>query len=166
MEAPIIKTTNNAPFIHQYNFDNFNYELELNNYNNKLYIKVTNKSKVENYFFFYEETIENIYKLDRYFMVFENIEEIKNNIIEILKEKESVEMKLSKEKDLKLIIKAFVGKQVKYIEFTSTKKEENFENLIYILIDKINLLERENDLLKKKVEQFENLFSEEIKKSN
>ena len=164
MEAPIIKTTNNSPFIHQYNFDNFNYELELNNYNNKLYIKVTNKSKVEGYFFFYEETIENIYKLDKYFMIFENIEEIKNNIIEILKEKESVEMKLSKEKELKLIIKAFVGKQVKYIEFILTKKEENFDNLIYILFDKINSLERENELLKKKVEQFENLFCEEIKK--
>lgn len=163
MEAPIIKNKDNLPFIHQYNFDNLNYEIELNNNNNKLFIKATNKSKVENSFFFYEEAIENIYKLDRYFMVFENIEEIKNNIIEILKENECIQLKLSKENELKLIIKTLVGKQIKYIEFTLTKKEANNENLINILIDKINSLEKENEIMKNKIKDLEDLFSEEIK---
>ena len=96
-------------------------------------------------------------------MIFENIEEIINNIIELLKEKESFELKIEKQKELKLILKPLIGRKIKNIEFLLTKKEVNKDNLINTLIDKINSLEKENQFLKNKFSEFEELFKEEIK---
>ena len=163
METPSIRKIKGTPFIHQYNLNNLNYEIELNTIGSNLYIRATNKSKVENSIFIYEDSINNIYKLDRYFMVFESIEEIKQNINELLKEKDCFEIKIEKENLLKLIIKAAIGKQTKNIEFPLIKKEINNDNLINILIDKINSLEEENIAFKKKFEEFEKIFKEEIK---
>ena len=96
-------------------------------------------------------------------MIFENVEDIKHNLNEILKEKECFELKIEKDDTLKLIIKTSVGKQTKNIEFTLTKKELNNDNLIITLLDKINSLERENNMLKSKFKEFEELFDDEIK---
>ena len=163
MEAPTIGNMKEGVFIHHYNLNNLNYEIELSTNNSNLHIKVTNKTNIENSFYIYEDSIENICKLDRYFMVFENIEDIKININEILKEKECFELKKEKENLLKLLIKASVGKQTKNIEFPLTKKEINNDYLINILIDKINSLEKENNILKNKFKEYEELFEEEIK---
>ena len=43
-----------------------------------------------------------------------------------------------------------------------TKKEIKSDNLINILIDKINSLEKENQILKDKLNEFQDLFKEEI----
>ena len=64
--------------------------------------------------------------------------------------------------ELKLIIKPIVGTKIKNIEFFLTKKEIKSDNLVNILIDKINLLEKENQLLKDKLNEFQDLFQEEI----
>ena len=104
---------------------NFMIELSLNNFN--LSIKATNKSKLDNSCFIYEGSYESITKLDRYFLMFESIEEIKDAILEILKE-EKFEFK--EEKDIiKIILKPKIGKLEKNIEFTLTKKEVNNDTL-------------------------------------
>ena len=95
-------------------------------------------------------------------MLFENIEEIKNNIVDILKSSENYAIKIENEKELKLILKPIIGTKIKNIEFSLTKKEIKSDNLINILIDKINSLEKENQILKDKLNEFQDLFKEEI----
>lgn len=125
-------------------------------------IEVKNKSEIENSIYLFDNSFSNIIKLDKYFLLFENIEEIKNNIVDILKSKENYEIKIEKEKELKLILKPVIGTKLKNIEFSMTKKEINSDNLVNILIDKINILEKENQLLKDKLNEFQDLFKEEI----
>ena len=156
MEAPIAKNNESTPIIFQHNLDDLNYEIELNTNNNNLLIKVINKSNKENTFFSYEDNLENLYKLDRYFMAFENIEEIKNNLIELLCEKEFFKIEKSEENELKLILKASIGKKIKNIEFILTKNGIGNHNIINLLMGKINSLEN-------KLKVYESLFSEEIK---
>ena len=166
MEAPNcgeINPKQEEPFIHHYNLNNMNYEIELNTSSKSdLYIKVTNKSKIENSFFIYESSIENLYKIDKYFTFFENIKEVKENLNEILSDKECFKLKVENENLISIILKANIGKQTKNIVFSLTKKEINNDNLIKELINKINFLENENKLIKNKFKEFEDLFHEEI----
>ena len=154
MEAPTVN--NNQPYINQYNLFDTKWELELNTTHSNLSIKARNLSKVENGFYYFEDSKENIYKLDRYFLVYETLEEIKDNIIETLKDQDNFEIKQVKDNEIKLILKIQIGKKIKNIEFSLTKKEIAKDDLINVLIDKINLLEN-------KINEYEELFGEEIK---
>ena len=109
------KPTTIPSFFYQYNFRNLNYEIELFTYNSILHIKATNKSELEGFFYLYEEPLENIYKLDRYFLVFQTIEEIKNYIIEILNEneKKNIELREINDNELKIVIKVMKGRKGK-----------------------------------------------------
>ena len=129
--------------------------------------EATNAKSTENPSFVYQFKLwnRNIYKLDRYFLVFQTIEEIKDNIIEILndKEKQNIELIEINDNELKMILKVMIGRKEKGIEFILTKKQTNKDNLINVLIDKINILEKENQILKNKILEFEDLFKDEIK---
>ena len=166
MEAPIIIPKSTQNFIYQYNLNDIYYEIELSTSDNKLKIKVTNKSKVEGCYYFYENSLENIYKINRYFLVFENIEEIKENLIEIVKNKENVELKPTENNEFKLIFKVTIGNKIINIEFNLTKKENGNDSLITILVEKVNFLEKENQNLKNRIKEFEEMFKEEIKEKN
>ena len=150
-EAPAAKILDAQPFITNYIFDNINYEIKVSIDKSNLSIEVNNKSELEKSIYLFKNSFNNIINLDKYFLHFENIEEIKNNIVDILKSKEGYEIKIEKDKELKLILKPVIGTKVKNIEFSLTKNEIKSDDLINILIDKINLLEKENQFLKDKL---------------
>ena len=161
-EAPAVKLSDDQPFNTNYILDSITYEIKVTKDKNNLLIEVMNKSELENSIYLFDNSFSNIIKLDKYFMLFENIEEIKNNIVDILKSSENYAIKIENEKELKLILKPIIGTKIKNIEFSLTKKEIKSDNLINILIDKINSLEKENQILKDKLNEFQDLFKEEI----
>ena len=122
------------------NSKNLNYELELEIKNSKLCIKAVTKSKLEKLLYIYENSVENIYKLDRYFFQFETIEEIKDNIFELLTQ-ENYDIIDNKDNKLEIILKPNVGKQTKNIELILNKIEVNNDTLINIVINRLNDLE-------------------------
>ena len=161
-EIQITKNHKNPPFIDDYILNNTQYNIKLDVEEDSLLIDVTIKSKIDKFIYSFKNSRESMGKLDKYFLLFENIEEIKNNIIEILKAKD-LEIKIEKDNTLKLIIKPTINSKQKNIEFLLIKKELKNDNLIDLLINKINYLEKENQYLKNKFKEFENLFSEEMK---
>ena len=161
-EAPAVKLSDDQPFNTNYILNSITYEIKVTKDKNNLLIEVMNKSELENSIYLFDNSFSNIIKLDKYFMLFENIEEIKNNIVDILKSSENYAIKIENEKELKLILKPIIGTKIKNIEFSLTKKEIKSDNLINILIDKINSLEKENQILKDKLNEFQDLFKEEI----
>ena len=161
-EIQIKKNHKNPPFIDDYLLNNTKYNIKIDVEEDFLLIDVTIKSKIDKFIYSFKKSKEFMGKLDKYFLLFENIEEIKNNIIEILKAKD-LEIKIEKDNRLKLIIKHTINSKQKNIEFLLIKKELKKDNLIDLLIDKINYLEKENQYLKNKFKEFENLFSEEMK---
>ena len=161
-EAPAVKLSDDQPFNTNYILNSITYEIKVTKDKNNLLIEVMNKSELENSIYLFDNSFSNIIKLDKYFMLFENIEEIKNNIVDILKSSENYAIKIENEKELKLKLKPIIGTKIKNIEFSLTKKEIKSDNLINILIDKINSLEKENQILKDKLNEFQDLFKEEI----
>ena len=161
-EAPAVKLSDDQPFNTNYILNSITYEIKVTKDKNNLLIEVMNKSELENSIYLFDNSFSNIIKLDKYFMLFENIEEIKNNIVDILKSSENYAIKIENEKELKLILKPIIGTKIKNIEFSLTKKEIKSDNLVNILIDKINSLEKENQILKDKLNEFQDLFKEEI----
>ena len=163
-EAPAAKSPENESLITNYTLDNINYEIKLSSYENNLLIEIKNKSEVENSIYIFYDSFDKIIKLDKYFLLFENIGELQTNIIDILNTKENYEIRTEKEKELKLILKPTIGTKIKNIEISLTKKEIKGDNLINILFDKVNFLEKENQLLKDKLNEFQDLFKEEVQK--
>ena len=159
MEAPVIqKEKDKSKKI--INSKDSKYELELEINNSKLIIKAVTKLKLEKLLYQYEDSVENLYKLDRYFLQFETIEEIKDNIFELLIQ-ESYDL-IDKGNKIKLILKPNVGKQTKNIELIFKKIEGNNDTLIDIVIKRLNALESEFKTFKIKNGQFEELTKKEI----
>ena len=76
--------------------------------------------------------------------------------------KENYEIKIEKSEELKLLLKPIICTRIKPIEFSLTKNIISNEDMISILIDKIHSLEKENFELKNKLNEFEDLFYDEI----
>ena len=155
-EIQITKTYKNPPFIDDYILNNTKYNIKLDVEEDSLLIDVTIKSKIDKFIYSFKNSREYMGKLDKYFLHFENIEEIKNNIIKILKAK-YLEIKIEKDNILKLIIKPIINSKQKNIEFLLIKKELKNDNLIDLLINKIKYLEKEKQYLKNKYKELENL---------
>ena len=140
-ETPVIQIAE-KPYIAKYLLDNISYELKVSLDKAYLLIEISNKSELENSSYIFKDSIENIYKINRYFLIFETIEEIKNNIVDILKVKENYEIKIEKSEELKLILNPIIGIRIKPIEFSLTKNIISNEDMINMLIDKIHSLEK------------------------
>ena len=151
MEAPVAIKVKDTPR-KAINSKDSNYDIELEINNSKLCIKAMTKTKLEKILYLYEDSIENIYKLDRYFFQFETIKEIEDNIFEILKE-ENYDL-IGENNKLKLLLKPTVGKQTKNIELILNKTEGNNDTLINIVINRMNALESDYKNFQTKHEQF------------
>ena len=152
------------------NFENSEtIELE-NNQNKKLKFIISNNSSliqliVEDLIsfpkqeYFFVSTLEELQKLNRYFLFFQNIKEVSQTLIKLSKNKN---LNIIIENNIcKIIIKNQINDEEFIIELSKKEKDikqeiESFIPLMLELKNKNEKLENENNLLKQKNENLEN----------
>ena len=118
---------------------------EITLYQSKITIKIQIKTEAEVYYFF-DKTLEEIHKIDRFFMAFGTLSEINAIINEMFQGNKSLVLrpkncgKGDNGVDFIVILKSFLGKKDIEIALPLEKREEKQENLIKILCEKVNFL--------------------------
>ena len=142
--------------------------LENNIEKKQLKIFVKDNETVENFYYIYIGDIDELQKTDNFFKVFDNINEIFEELCRHMKNNDSYEFILENKTNLVLKLKVIVGTKERKINFQFDKKNLNNEQVMNNLIKKVNKIEPElkktkdeYKKLKEKTEYLEKIILEE-----
>ena len=163
------KQTGTANFFHS---KKKRYKITVSNNSDIIQIKVENLVSNSDDEYFFESNLDELQKLNRFFLLFENLQEVNNNLIKLIKRKD---IDINVEDD---VCKFKIINQMKEEEFTldikkrekkdeKENKEENTQSLPLVdglkkrideLEERNEDLENKNKELEKKVENLEKSF--------
>ena len=164
MEAPIplsfMKTKDINEYSYSINGEEYLIFLDVDS-SQQLKIKVNKKNESSKIEYIYEGALDDLQKLSKYFLLFDNIEEIKDQLISFIENNQIILTKTNNN-EIKLNIEINITKRVEKIEFILVNQKHSNEIKVNEILNKISFLEKENKSLRKELNELKELFKDEI----
>ena len=156
-----------VPNEHKVSIDNIEYILKIFSSNNpdKIKFMLSYPQNPNDYIYKREYTLLEMQQLCKYFRMFDKIEDIITDLNLIISTDKTISLVKLNEKEILFTINLNINKEIIKIEIKLNKINLNEKNND-ILYEKISELENENKFLKEKIHNFETIFCKEIKFRN